>query len=238
MDSKLAKGGAMKKIILSFASLLLTLPVLAQEPEQEPEPEPKPVPLSELAAAADLIAVVRVLDTDYQYTREFPSGGSAFLRVLIPYKVGRPLEDIIEVYEEGLHAGECYFENPTVLEEGRRHLVFLKFSPDVKDQYNGLDAGCRLDVLVMTDNRYALRYPPNGIGLADDLSGLASEMAFRDGYAVLNEDQITPPERIRLVESGYLSPEGEKFRFTHGIDMAEIRKLMGSDALTLDRSLK
>jgi hypothetical protein len=227
-------GVIMRTLTLLAAYLLLPLFSAAQEPA----PEPAPPALAELASAADLIAVVRVLDTDYAYTREFPSGGSAFLEVLVPYKVSRPLEDIIEVYEEGLHAGECYFRNPTVLQEGSRHLVFLRFSEDVEDQYNGLEPGCSLEVLVTTENRYALRFPLNGMDITDELSGLATEMVFQDENALIRDEDITPPVRVSLVEQGYLVPEGERFRLTHGVPLEEVRKLLGPAGLTLDRSLK
>jgi len=196
------------------------------------------VSLQELVAAADLVALVQVLDTDYEYSREFPSGGTAFLRVLIPYKVTRPLEDIIEVYDEGLHEGECYFDNPTVLEEGRRHLVFLRISEEVEKQYNGLQAGCKLEVLVNRDNRYALRYPVNGLRLSDDFSAYASAMEFGDAYALLEDEEITPGERNELLDSGFLTQLDGRFRYSHGIDITVMRQLMGPEGLTLDRSLK
>ncbi|NNE04809.1 MAG: hypothetical protein HKN15_03680 [Xanthomonadales bacterium] len=234
----------MKLLSMSLSTLLCNMFLLAASPaalaqDGEPEEAEKPAPsLSELAAAADLVALVRVLDTDYQYTRNFPSGGSAFLEVLIPYKVSRPLEDILEVYEEGLHEGECYFENPSVLEEGRRHLVFLRFHPQVEDQYQGLDQGCRLEMLVTADNGYALRYPLNGIEVSDDVQGLAQQMRYADGYAVFKFEDLPADERVWLEENGYLAREGEHYRYTHGIPVSEVRKLMGPEALTLDRSLK
>ncbi len=226
--------------------LLSAIPVIAQQTPLSMAVDPDnaepiatvPLTLAELAIRADLVAVVRVLDTDYEYTREFPSGGTAFLQVLIPYKVSRPLEDIIEVYEEGLHAGECYFDNPTVFEEGRRHLVFLKLNPDVEGQYNGLPGGCKLDVLVSSDNLYALRFPVNGMALADDLHPYARSMDFGDEYAQVRDEDISPAERERLLQAGYLIGEGQRFAFTHGIELSVIRKLMGPHGLTLDRTLK
>ncbi len=87
--------------------------------------ETAPISLSELAAKADIVAVAQVKDTDYVYARSFPNEGSAFLKILIAYKLNNPVEEIVEVYEKGLHPNECYFENPTVFEEGRRYLVFF-----------------------------------------------------------------------------------------------------------------
>ena len=94
------------------------------------ESEIAPISLSELAMKADLVAVAQVKDTDYVYARSYPNEGSAFLKILIQYKLNNPAEEIIEIYEKGLHPGECYFENPTVLEEGRRYLVFLRLDPE------------------------------------------------------------------------------------------------------------
>ena len=227
-----------KNIVALFIGLSFIAFVPAMAQDETVEEALPAVLLADLAADADLIALVRVLDTDYEYTREFPSGGTAFLKILIPYKVSRPLEDIIYVYEEGLHPGECYFKNPTVLEEGRRHLVFLKFSEDVKDQYNGLETGCKLEVLVNNNDSYAVRYPVNGIKLADDLSGHARPMIFADPYALLEDEDITPTERNVLLESAYLSALENQYRYTHGIDISAIRQLMGPEGLTLDRSLK
>ena len=217
--------------------LALVLGIATAQEKDEAETAPA-MSLRDLAAEADLIALVRVLDTDYEYIREFPSGGTAFLQVLVPYKVSRPLEDIIAVYDEGLHDGECYFGNTSVAEEGRRHLVFLKFSPDVEDQYNGLKTGCALEVLVNEDNLYALRYPVNGMKLADDLSSYAQDMVFNDAYALLEDEEISPDERNTLLASGQLSTVDRGFRYTQGIEISVVRKLMGPEGLTLDRSLK
>ena len=82
------------------------------------------ISLSKLSRKADIVALAQVKDTDYVYTRSFPSEGSAFLKILIAYKPNQPSEEIIEVYETGLHANECYFENPTVFADGRRYLFF------------------------------------------------------------------------------------------------------------------
>jgi hypothetical protein len=226
---------------LALLNLLLA-PVfaLAQAPLPDaPESAPvTPLTLPELAESADLVALVQVADTDYEYARDFPSGGTAFLKVLIPYKVSRPLEDILEVYEEGLREHECYFPNPTVFEEGRRYLVFLKFSEDVKEQYNGLEQGCALEALVTADNSYALRYPLQGLALSEEYAAHAQRLTFADAYAVIEEDAITPNLRNDLLAEGYLEAHEEGYRYTHGIPLSTARQLLGPDALTLDRALK
>ena len=47
---------------------------------------PEAVSLTDLAARSDLVALAQVRDTDYRRQREIPVSGSAYLRVLIPYK--------------------------------------------------------------------------------------------------------------------------------------------------------
>ena len=221
-----------------IAFILIFLASFHIDAQEEVPAEIPSITLSELAEKSDVIALVRVLDTDYEYTRKFPSGGTAFLKVLIPYKVTRALEDILEVYDEGLHPGECYFDNPSVLEEGRRYLVFLKFSEDVKGQYNGLEQGCRLEVLVRNDDQYAVRYPATGILLSDDLGSHATHMSFADNYAVLEDEDISPDERKDLIEKGFLEQQDLQFKYTHGIELRKFRELLGPSGLTLDRSLK
>ncbi|MFT5139292.1 MAG: hypothetical protein ACI9H8_001195 [Lysobacterales bacterium] len=219
-----------------FLSFLCTQSLPAQDNIEElPIP---PVSLANLVADADVVALVKVLDTDYQYTREFPSGGMGFLEVLIPYKVSLPLEDILEVYEEGLHKGECYFEDTAPGQDGRRYLIFLKLNTEFKGQYKGLKQGCKLDVLVRNNGQYALRFPLSGIKISDDFSPHAVEMAFQDEYAFLEDEEISPDERNELLAKGFLTSIEQRFEFTHGIDISTFRKLMGPDALTLDRTLK
>ena len=175
---------------------------------------------------------------------------------MIPYKVSRPLEDFLEVYEEGLHEYECYFPTVDVGQVGRRFLVFLSFSEDVAEQYNGLPQGCALEALVTWDNRYALKYPLENIALSEDYAAHSTEMEFADENALVAEDDISPDQRNRLMEGGWLLREifeeetpsdplfpvttdrEIRYRFTHGIDLSTARQLLGPDALTLDRSLK
>lgn len=207
----------------------------AQEPEAEALPA---VSLSDLAAEADLVALVQVLDTDYEYARDYPIGGTAFLKVLIPYKVDRQLPDIVEVYDEGLKEVECYFPNPPVTEEGRRYLLFVRANPDVDGQYLGLDEGCALTVLVTRGNGYALRYPAEGIELADDLAGLAQPIDYADAHAVLDYENLEVDERNALLEAGLAEElEDRTYRLTQGIPLSEVRALLGADNLTTDRAL-
>ena len=208
--------------VLGLLAMALHAPAGGQSlpGEDEPPPPLEPVALADLATAADLVALVQVLDTDYEYARDFPIGGTAFLRILIPYKLDRPLPDIVEVYDEGLREGECYFPNPPVTEEGRRYLLFVRRNPEVEGQYLGMEEGCALTALVTVENRYALRYPAEGIDISDDLSSLAVG------------------ERIELVSEGLVEERDDRtYKLTHGVPIGAVRTLLGAENLTTDRSL-
>jgi hypothetical protein len=210
---------------------LLTLAAGNSLASGEKERKNQTISLTELAASADLVAIAQVKDTDYVFTRSFPSEGSAYLKLLITYKVNRPGEEIIEVYEKGLHPNECYFENPTVFEEGRRYLVFFRNDPDEPEIYRGLAEGCALEIFVTRDNRYALKYPVSGVNLADDLEDMATAYDFNDSYALVAEDSLSPAERDDLLDRGLITPYQDEFKYTHGIDLTAARKLIASEAL-------
>lgn len=210
--------------------LLLAAASVAQAQDTKPQPPPKP--LAELAREADFVGLVQVADTDYQYVRKFPNGGTAYLNVLFTYKNPNPKEDLIQVYEEGLHPFECYFPDPGVGQEGQRYLVFLRFHPKLKDTYQGLPQGCALTVFVTDDNRYALRYPDDGMALTDSLQSLVSPMNFADQHAVVSDDDLEVPVRNEELANGMLVRQGDNFKYTHGITLEKIRKYIGDDALS------
>jgi len=181
--------------------------------------------LAELAASADVVVLAQVRDTDYLYRREYPVDGSAFLKVLIPYKLD-PEQDMIEVFEEGLHAGECYFQNPTVFEEGRRYLLFLRRDSEKPERFRGLAQGCALDVLVDRDNRYILRVPVTGISLADDLNQHTRKFDFADSYAMEDDESLSSEQRQSLISDGLIERRGESWIYTSGVELSIVRKLM------------
>ena len=229
---------------IAILATLCALPLRAAETEPAGWPA---VSLESLAERADLVALVQVRDTDYLKRREIPVSGSAYLKVLIPYKADQSA-DLVEVYEKGLHAGECYFPDRTVFEEGRRYLVFLVRDPEDDQRYRGLREGCALDILVRSDNRYALRYPPTGIQLSDVLKPLAREMDFTDPYAVVADESLSSAQRDRMRDDGDIIPfeapaekadSGDErwlppsesgntlWRFTRGVPLGEVRRLLG-----------
>ncbi len=239
--------------LICFVSVLAVVSASLFAEEEKTVPA---ISLEDLAAKADVIVLAQVKDTDYFYRHEHPVNGSAYLKVLIPYKTDKAM-DIMEVYESGLHENECYFPNPSVFEEGRRYLLFLQLDPDKLERYRGLPEGCALDVLVDSDNHYALRYPVTGIDLTDSLDELARDIKFSDSYALVNENSLSSTERNSLLDGGLIvpfeateknaslalgmpptEPPGRQWIYTHGIDLVTVRKMLGPAALSLDRNQK
>lgn len=185
---------------------------------------PPPDSLATRAQSADLVALVKVVDTDYLRRRDIPVSGSAYLEVLIPYKPHAP-GDRVEVYEKGLHEDECYFPNPSVFEEGRRYLVFLRRDPENAARYRGLPGGCAIDVLVDRDNRYAVRMPVTGLRLPDAqrerLRALAQPLAFADPYAVVEDEALPPALRDAMMTAGQIEPHEPAKPSPHGTSMGE-----------------
>ncbi len=225
-----AATNAISRFFLSL--VLLTLTATAGAAAKTSEPAENRHSLSELARQADLVALVQVMETEYTYARSFPNAGSAYLKILIGYKRKRADGDTIEVYEKGLRLHECYFPNPGSAGTGGRFLVFLRVDPGDPDRYRGLPEGCALQVLVRRDQRYALRYPVDGIAISDPLDTLVKAYRFEDPHAVIDADTIAPQRRNELLARGLIERYGDDFKYTHGVDLTAARKLIGEAALS------
>lgn len=210
-----------------LATLLALLPLTATAADDPAGA----VSLTELATRSDLVALAQVRDTDYRRQREIPVSGSAYLRVLIPYK-GAAHDELVEVYEFGLHERECYFPNPTVFEEGRRYLLFVVRDGEDPERFRGHPQGCALEALVDEQNGYVLRYPADGVLISDDLANLARPTRFADGYSVIDGEELLPARRDSLLAAGAIEAAGEgQWRYTQAIPLAEARRLIAPGAL-------
>lgn len=223
-----------RSIRWAFTGFLALASAVGAQAAEETTASGPGISLVDLASRADVVVLAQARDTDYVYRREFPVEGSAYLRVLIPYKVDKPL-DIIEVYELGLHANECYFPNPTVFEEGRRYLLFLRIDRENPDRYRGLPEGCALDVLVARDSNYVLRLPATGIELSDPLADYLQNFEFADAYATENTESLSSEQRDALLDSGWIKPWGEGFIYTSGVELSTVRQLMGEAVIRAER---
>ena len=185
------------------------------------------ISLAELAREAEAIVLAQVRDTDYIYRRRFPAAGSAFLKVLIAYKLDKAV-DMIEIHEQGLHPHECYFPNPSVFEEGRRYLLFLKKDQDSPHRYRGLAQGCALEVLVDRNNHYVVRLPASGIHLSDPLNDLGRTFEFTDRHALEDDETLPPQQRNALLAAGWIERKGDHYVYTRGVQLSTVRELMGN----------
>ncbi|MGK2925563.1 MAG: hypothetical protein ACSLE2_08065 [Lysobacterales bacterium] len=218
----------------------------------EPPTSSAPVSLAQLAHEADFVGVAQIRDTDYLRRRDIPVSGSAYLQVLITYKSAAQSaaksaagEELIEVYEKGLHEHECYFPNPSVFEEGRRYLLFLRRDPEHAERYRGFKEGCAIDVLVDSDNRYAVRLPVTGIQLTDSLQELARPMQFADPYAAVDDEALPATLRDAMRAAGEITPwpaeeqttdsadplppspsPPRQWIYTRGVPLSEFRELL------------
>jgi hypothetical protein len=231
---------------LLLVQWLLLAGTAAAGSDEPPGPGAGPFSLAELARKADFVALAQVRDTDYLRRRDIPVSGSAYLRVLVPYKGDAGME-LVEVYEKGLHERECYFPDRDVFEEGRRYLLFLQRDADHPERYRGLAEGCAVDVLVDRDSRYAIRLPVTGLTLSDPLGQLARTMQFSDPYAVVDDASLPPALRDAMLAAGQIvaheseaassspGPAGlprpdaaasRLWRYTQGVSLGEFRELM------------
>ncbi len=216
--------------ILLLASVYCVPLAVAQEPEsgqieavqEQSAPEETPtMSLQVLAEQSELVAIVHLRDTRYEYTRSVPTRGWAQLQVLIAYK-GSEAGRTIRVYAEGLDSSECYF--PDDPDSSGRYLVFL--NQRAENGYEGIKPWCQLTVLVGSDHSYALLWPAEGLNPAE-LADSAQNMDFSDANAWLNPRAFTGVELSEL-RSRYALQEAEdgRLRYTQGVPASVLRALI------------
>lgn len=191
----------MNKTLFRYAGLLLlsisaALSAQPTSPENKPGNTATPPDFAELAANADVVALVQVWDIDYQYVRDFPNKGVTTVDVLIGYK-GLETGEQVDIHEEGLKIENgCYF--PDRANEGHRFLTFLR--RDEKNKLRGTGPYCRLPVFVTRDHRYALLAPLHGISLPSP--DLVHALDFNDPHAFIDVSELSNAQ-IREIEEEY-----------------------------------
>lgn len=209
------------------------------EPDSDPSTEQEQTKtesnLAELTAKSDLVAIVQVFETDYQKTREFPSSGIGYLKVLIPYK-GAEKGDLIQVKEKGLADDACYYPEIEVLQlEGDRFLVFLKKDGPKLETYHGYAPACKIPVFVTQDNSYAIGYPVTGVDLPEQY---VKDIQYGDPAAMLDltewsssqSEEYANTYRLKPVVPGPEYQENAKiYIYTQGIPVPGLYKLLFPD---------
>lgn len=219
---------------LAFCALAFTAPLLASDPafstpvEKSPQPPPQFHSFAEATGWADLVAIAQVEDIDYKKIRNLNASGTAWLKILVPYKGEVNKDDYIEVKAEGLEDWACYY--PDRINEGERFLVFLK--KDKNGLYSGFKPWCQLQVLLDDQGRYALRYPldvkvPVPAAFIQDIN-------YNDPHALIDATEWSSLRREEWAKSHFareIMTEKEatkhyEMKYTKGIPVEYFRKLM------------
>lgn len=187
-------------------------------------------PPERLAAESDLVVLAQLERVDYEYTRGFPVDGRAWFKVLIPYKMPKPMERII-VHETGLKEIECYFPDDPRAMEQPRYLLFLQEGEDGK--LWGHPEGCFLEILVTGSGRYAVRWPQDYLELNEEGRALVQELTFQGPLARIDASDQTRTARAEQAERYHMRIDDTDLYYTRGILLGEFRRLMG-DGLSLD----
>lgn len=186
--------------------------------------------LAQRAASSDAVVLAQLVRVDYEYRRDFPVGGQAWLRPLQTWKSDRRLRGLLTVHEQGLHQHECYFPRLLPWEERPRFLLFL-----VRDEENntwrGHPDGCALEVLVNDANRYAARWPQPGFGgehgHGDEVIRQSTHaMTLQGPRSRIDVSDLLPHQRLELAERDFMRIEDSALVPTRGIELGDLRQLM------------
>ncbi len=191
--------------------------------------------LADLTEQSDLVAIAQVTVTDYQKTRDFPSSGSAYLTVLIPYK-GIEKGQLIEVTEKGLDDDACYYPEIEIMQmEGDRFLVFLNKDSKKADSYHGYLPSCQIPIFVTSDSSYAIGAPVFDINIPQEH---IQPITFGDPAAIIDLTEWPKSEADRYAESFNLTqipPRADQqentrlFMYTQGILVDGLYKMLFPD---------
>ncbi len=223
------KNPMLIKLLLTGLLIALTGPIAAEDDERAPA-TPR-----ELADSSEIIVLAQLDRTNYEMRRGFPVSGKGWARVLIRYKVPRPI-DRVRIVEEGFGDDRCYFPDTPMWQELPRYLLFLNRDED--GNHIGNRAGCMFEVLVTRDNRYAVRWPQDGLALEEGDEALVQTLDFHGPGSTMDVREMTSIRREQMREDYFLEPiEGEDglMRYTRGIPLDDFRDLMGADNLTRER---
>jgi hypothetical protein len=186
--------------------------------------------LAERAGSSDIVVLAQLDRVDYEYRRDFPVDGEAWLRPLIPYKSPRPLTGILVVSEQGLSDNECYFPRVDPWEEQPRYLLFLNRDRD-DGTLEGHADGCAIEVLVNASGRYAARWPQPAFGGdhgrgGERLQKRVREMTFQGPMARIDASDMLAHRRRARAERDFMEIDGSDLLPTRGIEITALRELM------------
>lgn len=219
------------KHIVALVLLFASLPVWSQETAQQDIPARDDVHwLAERAESSDIVALAQLDRIDYEYNRDFPVDGEAWLRPLITYRSQAPLKGVIIVREQGLSENECYFPRMAPWDERPRYLLFLVIDSET-GTIKGHPDGCAIEILVTADGGYAARWPQpafggeNGRG-DETLQARVEEMTFQGPMARIDASDMLIHQRRERAERDFMRLEDSTLIPTRGIELTDLRRLM------------
>ena len=219
--------------LLPAALLVMPLLIAAQDDSAQAQSDPSQSHshwLAGRAASADIVALAQLDRIDYEYERDFPIDGEAWLRPLITYRTQAPLKGVIIVREQGLSENECYFPRMAPWDERPRYLLFLVTDSET-GTIKGHPDGCAIEILVTADSRYAARWPQpafggeNGRG-DEALQALVEEMTFQGPMARIDASDMLIHQRRERAERDFMRLEDSILIPTRGIELTDLRRLM------------
>jgi len=186
--------------------------------------------LAERAGASDIVALSQLDRIDYEYERDFPVEGEAWLRPLITYKTRAPLTGVLIVREQGLSENDCYFPRMAPWDERPRYLLFLIENAKNK-ALEGHPDGCAIEILVTASGSYAARWPQPAFGGEhgrgdEPLQALVEEMAFQGPMARIDASDMLAHQRRQRAAREFMRLEGNTLIPTRGIELTDLRQLM------------
>ena len=188
--------------------------------------------LAERAATSDIVALAQLDRIDYEYNRDFPVEGEAWLRPLITYRSQTPLKGVIIVREQGLSENECYFPRIAPWDERPRYLLFLVIDSET-GTIKGHPEGCAIEILVTADGSYAARWPQSAFGGEngrgdETLQAMVEEMTFQGPMARIDASDMLAHQRRERAERDFMRLEDSTLIPTRGIELTDLRRLMQS----------
>jgi len=186
--------------------------------------------LASRAETSDIVALAQLDRIDYEYNRDFPVDGEAWLRPLITYRSQAPLKGVIIVREQGLSENECYFPRMAPWDERPRYLLFLVTDSET-GTIKGHPDGCAIEILVSADGSYAARWPQpafggeNGRG-DETLQAMVEEMTFQGPMARIDASDMLAHQRRERAERDFMRLEDSTLIPTRGIGLTDLRRLM------------
>ena len=186
--------------------------------------------LAKRAGSSDIVVLSQLDRIDYEYERDFPVEGEAWLRPLITYKSRAPLKGVLIVGEQGVDENDCYFPRMAPWDERPRYLLFLIENPQNK-ALKGHPDGCAIEILVTASGSYAARWPQPAFGGEhgrgdEQLQARVEEMTFQGPMARIDASDMLAHQRRQRAEREFMRLEGDTLIPTRGIALSELRRLM------------